>query len=191
MTDSVETSVGGVLRQLRQVHSLSARDLAEASGVSAGMISRIESGKVSPSLATLSALAQALDVPLASLFRDTGRSRSDFTHVEAGQGLTSTRIAGNHSHDFVSLGFHRRQGLRFEPFLVTLRRAEGDRPPEYQGYGCLFIYILAGEAIYAYDDRRLHLRPGDSLSFDAELRHGIVEVLSEEVRFLSVQAERT
>ena len=173
------------------MHGLSARDLAEASGVSAAMISRIESGKVSPSLATLSALADALDVPIASLFRDAGRPRSDFTHVKGGRGLTSTRIAGSHSHEFVSLGFHRRQGLRFEPFMVPLPRAAGDRPPEYQGYGCLFIYILSGEAIYAYDDRRIHLKSGDSLSFDAELRHGIVEVLTEEVRFLSVQAERT
>ncbi len=187
----VDAAVGAVLRRLRAARDLSARDLAQASGVSAAMISRVESGTVSPSLATLSALARALDAPLASLFREAGPPRADITHVEGGRGLASTRIAGAHAHAFVSLGFHRRAGLRFEPYLVTLTRAEGVRPPEYQGHGCLFLYVLQGEALYLYDARQFHLRPGDSLSFDAELRHGFVEVLTPRLRFLSVQAERT
>ena len=37
---------------------------------------------------------------------------------------------------------------------------------------------------------RLTLKTGDSISIDAELNHGFVEVLSDEFVFLSVQAER-
>jgi transcriptional regulator with XRE-family HTH domain len=187
---SVEAAVGGVLRHLRQVRDMTARDLADASGVSTAMISRIERGQVSPSLATLSALADALDAPLASLFREAGRARADFTHVKGGQGLASTRISGAHSHEFVALGARTRPDLRFEPVMVTLTRKDDARPPEYLGHGCLFLYMLEGEAIYAYDDQRIRIEAGDSLSFDAELRHGFVEVLSERVRFISVQAER-
>lgn len=190
MTESVEAAVGGVLRHLRRVRELTAKDLAAASGVSSAMISRIESGGVSPSLPTLAALAAALDVPLASLFREAGRVRADITHVVGGKGLASTRISGAHSHRFVSLGAHHRPDLRFESVLVTLHRNEGVRPPDYQGHGCLFLYVLEGEAIYAYDTERIRLAAGDSLSFDAELRHGFVEVVSEKVRFVSVQAER-
>lgn len=186
----VEASVGAVLRDLRLARGISARDLATAAGVSAGMISRVESGRVSPSLATLSALAAALETPLASLFREAGAPRADVTHVVGGKGLASRRIAGAHTHDFTSLGFHRRADLRFEPFLVTLFRAEGVRPPEYRGRGCLFLYVLEGEAVYGYDGRDILLKAGDSLSFDAELRHGFVEVISPKLAFLSVQAER-
>jgi len=185
----VDAAVGATLRTLRDARGLTARDLAGASGVSAAMISRVEAGRASPSLATLTALAEALETPLASLFRDAGRAKSDFTHVRNGEGLRSTRIVGEHSHVFKSLGFHRRPGLKFEPFLVTLTRREGVRPPEYQGRGCLFLYMLEGEARYAYDTESILLRPGDSLSFDAELRHGFAELLTPEVRFLSVQAE--
>jgi transcriptional regulator with XRE-family HTH domain len=185
-----DAAVGAVLRRLRAERSMSAKALAEASGVSAAMISRVESGAVSPSLATLSALSQALETPLASLFREAGPSKADFTHVEAGRGLAATRIAGGRAHEFVALGLHRRPGLRFEPYLVTLGRTNGARPPEYRGEGCLFLYVLEGEALYRYDARRIHLRAGDSLSFDAELRHGFEKVLSERLRFLSVQAER-
>ncbi len=189
-TGAVETAIGAALRDLRAARGMSARDLAAAAGVSAGMVSRIESGQVSPSLATLSALAGALETPLASLFRDAGSPRMDVTHVRGGRGLAARRIAGRHAHDFVALGLHRRADLRFEPFLVTLTRDDDARPPEYRGRGCLFLYVLEGEAIYGYADQRFTLGPGDSLSFDAELRHGFLEVLTPKLVFLSVQAER-
>lgn len=183
-------AVGAVLRDLRTQRGLSARDLAAASGVSAAMVSRIEGGRVSPSLATLSSLAVALDTPLASLFRETGAPRADLTHVKAGEGLVATRVAGSHAHEFTVLGFHNRPGLRFEPVLVTLTRHEDARPPEYRGAGCVFLHMLEGEALYGWDSRRIRLGPGDSLSFDAEPRHGFLDLISERVRFLSVQAER-
>lgn len=184
----LDKAVGKALRALRETNRLTARDLATRSGVSAAMISRIENGQVSPSLSTLEALANALDVPIGSLLRETGTATADITHVVAGKGLVSTRVAGRHSHDFTALGFHRRPGLEFEALMVTLDRKDDSRPPIYNGYGCLFIYALEGEAIYLYGDRDIHLRAGDSLSLDAELRHGFKEVLTQTFRFLSVQA---
>ncbi|MEM6463224.1 MAG: XRE family transcriptional regulator [Pseudomonadota bacterium] len=184
----VDEAVGRALKALRDANSLTARDLAARSQVSAAMISRIESGQVSPSLSTLQALARGLEVPMVSLLRETGNATADITHVKAGRGLVSTRIAGKHSHDFVALGFHRRPGLEFEALMITLDRRDDARPPIYNGHGCLFVYALEGEALYLYGDREMLLREGDSLSLDAELRYGIKEVLTPTFRFLSVQA---
>lgn len=185
----LDDAVGRALRDLREQNSKTARDLSTASGVSAAMISRIENGQVSPSLTTLGALASALQVPIVSLLRETGKATADITHVKQGQGLVSTRFAGRHSHDFTALGFHRRPGLEFEALMVTLDRLDDDKPPLYNGHGCLFVYILEGEAIYIYGDAELHLQEGDSLSLDAELRYGIKTVLSPRLRYLSVQAK--
>ncbi|MEX3010002.1 helix-turn-helix domain-containing protein [Hoeflea sp. TYP-13] len=189
LSDSgVDEAVGKALRALREANNLTARDLSSRANVSAAMISRIENGQVSPSLSTLESLAQALEVPIVSLLRETGTATADITHVKAGQGLVSTRVAGKHSHDFTALGFHRRPGLEFEALMITLDRRDDSRPPIYNGHGCLFIYALEGEAIYLYGDREIHLHEGDSLSLDAELRYGIKEVLTPVFRYLSVQA---
>ncbi|MEM9105291.1 MAG: XRE family transcriptional regulator [Pseudomonadota bacterium] len=184
----VDEAVGRALRALREANGLTARDLAARSEVSAAMISRIENGQVSPSLATLQALARALEVPMVSLLRETGTATADITHVRAGKGLVSTRVAGKHSHDFTALGFHRRPGLEFESLMITLDRRDDARPPIYNGHGCLFVYALEGEAIYLYGEREIRLREGDSLSLDAELRYGIKEVVTSKFRYLSVQA---
>jgi transcriptional regulator with XRE-family HTH domain len=187
---TITAAVGRAIRDLRDHGKMTARDLAERSGVSAAMISRIESGQVSPSLATLEQLAAALRAPVVSLFRETDAAVSDFTLVRQGEGLKSTRLMGQHAHDFIVLGFHSRRDLQFESVLVTVERNDGAQPPTYTGHGCVFIYMLEGAAIYRYGAQEMTLAAGDSISLDAELRYGIQKVLSPRIRFLSVQAER-
>ncbi|MEX0343700.1 MAG: helix-turn-helix domain-containing protein [Rhizobiaceae bacterium] len=187
--EDVDTAIGSALRDLRESHSLTARQLAAQSGVSAAMISRIENGQASPSISSLSALARALDVPLVSLFRETASDHADFTHVVANEGLRSTRIVGGHSHEFVNLAFHTRRDLQFEARMVTLVRQSAS-PPTYIGHGVVFIYAVKGEAVYGYGQREIVLKAGDSLSIDAELNHGFQKVISPEFTFLTVQAER-
>ncbi len=185
----VDHAIGAALRDLREDRGLTARQLAENAGVSAAMISRIEGGKVSPSISTLSALSKSLDVPLVSLFRETPSNHADFTHVKAGEGLHSTRLVDQHSHDYINLGKHTRRDLHFETNLVTLERQPA-RPPIYVGHGVIFIHCVVGEAIYGYGTREITLKEGDSLSLDAEMRHGFKRVITPRFRFLSVQAER-
>ncbi len=186
---ALDRAIGAALRGLRESRGLPARRLAEKSRVSAAMISRIENGQVSPSIATLSALSKALEVPLVSLFRETASDHADFTHVKKGRGLKSTRIVEDHSHDFVNLAFHTRRDLQFEARRVTLLRQDA-RPPRYVGHGVVFIHAMEGDALYRYGKTEIALRAGDSLSLDAELSHGFVEVLSDSFVFLTVQAER-
>lgn len=184
-----DQAIGSALRDLREGREFTARQLSTESGVSAAMISRIENGQVSPSISTLSALSKALNVPLVSLFRETGTDHADFTHVREGEGLMSTRVVDDHSHDFVNLAFHTRRDLLFEARKVTLLRQPA-RPPRYIGHGVVFIYALEGEAIYRYGQKDMKLIAGESLSLDAELSHGFIKVITPEFVFLTVQAER-
>lgn len=153
------------------------------------MISRIENGLVSPSIGTLAALADALEVHIVSLFREAETDHTDFTLVRHGEGLKSTRITEDHRHEYTNLAMHARKDLRFQARRVTLLR-EGGPPPTYVGHGVVFVQVLEGEAVYRYGQQRLTLRAGDSISVDAELNHGFVEVLTPEFSFLTVQAER-
>ncbi|SRR5579885_570257 len=66
----LEVSIGRRVRVLRQRLQLTATELANEAGLSPGMLSKIENGGTSPSLATLQALARALNVPLTSFFAD-------------------------------------------------------------------------------------------------------------------------
>lgn len=68
MRADVEKSVGVEIRTLRQAAGLSAVELANRTGLSSAMLSRIERGNVSPSLFSLAKIAGALQVPVGRLF---------------------------------------------------------------------------------------------------------------------------
>ncbi|MGI9355082.1 MAG: helix-turn-helix domain-containing protein [Rhizobiaceae bacterium] len=188
MDNSIDSAIGAALRELRLKSGHSARKLAEISRVSGAMISRIESGQVSASISTLNSLASALQVPLVSLFRETTSEYTDFTFVKNGEGLKSTRIVNEHVHEFTNLALHTRRDLQFGARIVTVKRQDVS-PPEYIGHGVVFVQALEGKALYRYGQQEFSLMAGDSISVDAELRHGISTVITPEFTFLTVQAE--
>src|SRR2546425_5139834 len=66
--------VGQRVRALREAMGLSLRDLAERSGVSAPMLSQVERGETSPTLAVAEKIAAGLELTLSQLLRlDEGR----------------------------------------------------------------------------------------------------------------------
>src|SRR5918998_210564 len=61
--------IGPRIRALRDASGLSLRDLADRSGVSAPMLSQVERGETSPTLATATRIAAGLDLRLSQLLR--------------------------------------------------------------------------------------------------------------------------
>ena len=62
-------AVGRRVRVLREARGLSLRDLAGRSGVSAPMLSQVERGETSPTIAVAQRIAGGLDLPLSTLLR--------------------------------------------------------------------------------------------------------------------------
>src|SRR6476659_4226751 len=66
----VDTPAVGIrIRALRDAMELSLRDLAQRSGVSAPMLSQVERGETSPTLAVAERIAKGLDLRLSQLLR--------------------------------------------------------------------------------------------------------------------------
>src|SRR3954466_13602415 len=64
-----EPTVGNRIRALREAMDLSLRDLADRSGVSAPMLSQVERGETSPTLAVAERIAGGLELSLSQLLR--------------------------------------------------------------------------------------------------------------------------
>src|SRR3954452_19928010 len=62
-------AIGARVKSLREAMDLSLRDLAERSGVSAPMLSQVERGDTSPTLAVAQKIAAGLDLTLSQLLR--------------------------------------------------------------------------------------------------------------------------
>ena len=183
----LEIAIGRQVRQFRQQLNMTVVEVAKLAGLSPGMLSKIENGMTSPSLATLRALSRALNVPVTSFFRKYEEQR-DATLVRGGDGLMIERRGTRSGHQYRLLGHSVGKRVAVEPYLVTLTE-ESEVFPLFQHPGSEFVYILEGEVIYRHADKTYHLKPGDSLFFDADAPHGPEEILSLPIRLLSVIAQ--
>ena len=182
--NGLEAAIGRQVREFRLRLGMSVVDLAREAGLSAGMLSKIENGQTSPSLATLANLSRALNVPFTALFRRFEEKR-DAILVRAGEGLTIERRGTRAGHQYQLLGHTLHKQIAFDPYLITLTE-KSEVFPLFQHAGLEFIYVLEGKVAYRHGDRVYTLNPGDSLFFDADAPHGPEELSRLPIRFLSV-----
>ncbi|SEI21010.1 transcriptional regulator, XRE family with cupin sensor [Rhizobium tibeticum] len=184
--NNLELAIGHEVRAYRKQLGLTVSDLSVATGMSVGMLSKIENGNISPSLTTLQALSKALGVPLTSFFRRFEEPRSA-TFVKAGQGVNMERRGTRAGHQYSLLGHveNNTSGVMVEPYLITLT-AESDVFPTFQHEGMEFLFMLEGEVVYRHSESLYRMQEGDSLFFDADAPHGPEELVKLPARYLSI-----
>ncbi|HEU0222095.1 MAG TPA: XRE family transcriptional regulator [Paracoccaceae bacterium] len=188
--NNLEIAIGHEVRAFRKTLGITVADLAAATGISMGMLSKIENGVTSPSLTTLQALSRSLGVPVTSFFRRFEESHSAVL-VKAGEGVEIERRGSRPGHQYRLLGHigDTRNAVMVEPYLITLT-ADSDVFPDFQHDGLEFLHMLEGEMQYRHGDTLYALEPGDSLFFDADCRHGPAVLVKLPIRYLSIISYR-
>ena len=179
-------AIGRAVRAARKNLGITVADLAAATGLSVGMLSKIENGNISPSLTTIQALSRALGVPITSFFRRYEEPRNA-VFVKAGEGVELERRGTRAGHQYRLLGHigNNASGVSVEPYLITLSK-DSDVFPTFQHSGLEFLYMLEGEVVYRHGDKLFRMLPGDNLFFDADAQHGPQELVSLPARYLSI-----
>lgn len=183
---NLEVAIGREVRAYRRKQEITVAELSSITGISIGMLSKIENGNTSPSLTTLQSLANALSVPLTSFFRRFEESRTA-VHTKAGEGVELEREGTRANHQYNLLGHigSNASGVIVEPYLITLSD-EADIFPTFQHNGIETIYMLEGTVDYRHGDEVYRLVPGDTLFFDADAPHGPENLIQLPARYLSI-----
>ena len=183
---ALEVAIGREVRAFRRQQEMTVAELSQSTGLSVGMLSKIENGNTSPSLTTLQLLANALSVPLTSFFRGFEENR-EAVHTKAGAGVSIERAGTRANHQYTLLGHigSNASGVIVEPYLITLTE-KSDVFPAFQHGGIETIYMLEGAVDYRHGDHIYPLRPGDTLFFDAAAPHGPARLVSLPARYLAI-----
>jgi XRE family transcriptional regulator, regulator of sulfur utilization len=162
--------IGARVKALREASSLSLRDLAERSGVSAPMLSQVERGETSPTLTVAARIAAGLELRLSQLLRldESGA----VTIVRAGDGASGGNAKRGHSFEVLTPA---QPGQRSELSRHTLAPAGAtgapDDPPMHEPGSRETALVEHGEVVLVCDGERHELREGDCVTFDADLPH--------------------
>lgn len=168
--DHEAAALGRRLRDLRRANGLRLKDVASAAQCSESMLSKIETGHVSPSITTLHRIARALSTTIAELFRApdsqapfvlrAGRRPVHVRHpLRSGDGIVMEMLTPFEI------------GGRLQAQLHTLEpggASDGLISHEGEEVG----YVIEGTMELTVDGTSAVLAAGDSFFFDSQRPHG-------------------
>jgi transcriptional regulator with XRE-family HTH domain len=168
-TNHIVANIGSQIKEIRKQKGLTIQDIVDITNISKGMLSKIENGRTIPTLQSLIAITQALEIDLSLFFDNLESSRpedvvirkpADYVHIEK-----------ENAFGFLyQLIISRRvENIVFEAVLLEL---EPDcKRAKVVTDGLEFKLVLEGEVEYHIGDKVYHLQQGDSIYFDGRIPH--------------------
>ena len=177
--------IGNRVRALREQMGLSLRDLGERAGVSAPMLSQVERGETSPTLAVAQKIATGLDLSLSQLIRLD--ETDGVTVVPRDQRRAGASRADGHAYELLTPEL---PGQRAEVSRHTLKPGAttggpGD-PPLHEAGSRETAVVTSGRLRLVCAGTRYELSEGDAVTFDADLPHHFENPGRGEARFMAV-----
>jgi len=169
--------VGGQIRRRRREKELTLAQVAVATGLNVGYLSQVENDKASPSLETLAALADALDVPIAWFLLDESIGPRVIRAAERPR-RRMPKAAGSMSQ--VDGGIARHVAI-FEGEMPV-----GHRTGFHMHPGDEHHVILAGRVRFVQGATVVEAGAGDYVLLDGTLPHDAESIGSEAARLIII-----
>ncbi len=175
------------IKQRRLDLGLSLEEVAAAAGQTRSWLSKVENFRITPSLPALARVAEALRVPLAVLLE--GLDAKPQIVLTRQQDRRVIRRDPQNSDIVYETLIQGRANRRMDPFLLQVP-AGGGRSVSRPHEGEEFLIVLEGRVTLEYGDESFALETGDSLYFDADTPHRLVNPDDQAARVLCVFLEK-
>jgi transcriptional regulator with XRE-family HTH domain len=170
--------IGDRLREERVKAGLSQRELARRLGLSASLISQLESGQSRPSVGTLYSIVTELGVSLDSVIRGDGHASA--SPADGAVRIDRSPVAHPGGRPSIDLD----SGVRWEElaadhedgvdFLLAIYEVGGASTPDrslMRHHGREYGYVVSGTLGIQIGFQEHELQPGDSIAFDSTTPH--------------------
>lgn len=189
---NINLDLGKNIMEVRKRHSMSIKALAEAAGVTSSLLSQIERGIANPSISTMKAISDALQVPLYDFFLPTvdntnklisrANSRERFifpsaADVERPDGYECERLTPKYPSEITLL----RTKLPPKSASSTAARTHAEDEAAYVESGTVFLQL---------GDTREELYTHDSASIPAKVPHRWINETDEDVYLILASSKK-
>jgi transcriptional regulator with XRE-family HTH domain len=162
-----EYAIGEKLRMLRLRKKMGLVALGSHSGLSPALLSKIERGRMFPTLPTLLKIALVFGVGLDYFFADKRRALGV---VRRDDRLRFSDQAKGAAYSFECLDFASVE-RRFNAYYAEFTDLAGGKPAVHQHDGAEFIYVISGALEVSVGGAGNVLHRGDSIYFDSSVAH--------------------
>jgi transcriptional regulator with XRE-family HTH domain len=171
-------AIGRRLREERVHAGISQRELARRLGLSASLISQLESGQSRPSVGTLYSIVTELGVSLDRVIRGDGVAEGDgISHDGHGNGTPVVHPDERAAIDLDSgvrweeLAADREDGIDFLEAIYEVGGASTPDESSMRHHGREYGYVISGTLGIRIGFEEHELHPGDSIAFDSTVPH--------------------
>jgi transcriptional regulator with XRE-family HTH domain len=164
-------SIGEKLRSMRLRKSMGLVDLGKHTGLSAALLSKLERGKLFPTLPTLLRIAMVFGVGLDYFFTDE-RKRRVVGLVRKGERVRFPERPGTPDvqYYFECLDY-RATERKLSAFLADFQEVPLEKLKPHQHAGVEFLYVIKGSLAIKIGSEEFVLEPEDSIYFDSAVLH--------------------
>jgi transcriptional regulator with XRE-family HTH domain len=183
LDEVVEHHIARRVRQLRASRGMTLKELGELTGLSTGLLSKIENCNVSPPIGTLSRLARALNVSIGDFFENDDPDPGQvYFPKSVRKTVRGRRSSMYYEYELLISGRTRRD---MQPMVVsidgkTYKFGLQEHPGEQ------FMLMLEGTMDYVVGEKTYSVFPDDCLYFDARIPHGPKLQKHQKARYLVV-----
>lgn len=174
--------IGRLLKDQRISLGLSIRDLSARSGVAAGTISQIETGKTSPNLVSIYSICENLGFPISALFVEDSDERINLVRKNERPSFTRNVSEGRDiTESLITKGDSEMWGG------VIAMPPHTDSGSFYYHDGEEFVFILKGTLFFELEGHPVYeLNQEDTLYYPNEIGHRWENRSDKEVQFMIV-----
>lgn len=174
--------IGEKLHELRLSKRLGLAELGRHTGLSPALLSKIERGRLFPTLPTLLRTAMVFNVGLDFFFSEE-KHRPLIAIVRAGERLQFSDAPDSKPPGYVfeCLDFTATE-RKFNSYLASFSPAKPGQVRQHQHMGVEFIYIIRGKLGLLIGEEEHVLAADDAVYFDASAPHGYRRIGSRECR---------
>jgi len=163
--------IGPKIRDLRKEKDINISKMAKRSGISAPMISKIENGRLIPTIPTLLSLLSVLEISPDIFFSELSEDDNfpGFIHLKKEGYRKYVKEESAIGFQYLSILERTLEGYSFQISHVSLE--PGNKRAKVSTDAYEFLYIIKGEIKYYLKDEVLILKEGESLFFDGNIPH--------------------
>lgn len=164
-------AIGEKIRGLRLKKSMGLVELGKHTGLSAALLSKLERGKLFPTLPTLLRIALVFGVGLEFFFTDE-RKRRVVAIVRKKDRIRFPERPGSGevSYFFECLDYPATE-RKFNTFLAEFQELPPDKIKPHNHSGVEFVYLLTGSLDIRVGNEDFSLEAGDAIYFDSGVQH--------------------
>lgn len=176
--------IGLRIRQIRRERELTLADIARRTGLSKGLLSKIENFRTIPSLPVLAQIARSLNTGLDTIVKDIGADNLSSWQLVPASRRTPFEREKSRGFNYAAIMSRPFGNMGFESCVLTLAPGAERKPVSTDGDE--FIFMLKGEIRFHVGKESFRLSAGDAFFFDGRLPHTPVNITKSRAELLVI-----